>query len=298
MEQLGTNIFVETVYPGVNVGCLITDEGSICIDTPLLPGEAQRWRARIRSLGGEPVRFVVYTSGQRERILGARYLVDLSQGQPASDKSGSKNGKGTIVSHNAAWEEVLSHQNDNFKQSMVDLFVDRDPDIVDLEVRLPEITFDDTAKLYLGDQEVTLWGPASGMVWLWIAEEQVLFAGDTVVVGSHPPLTVTDTLEWLSALARLRREKRFKDATIVPGRGPLTDISATRPLTDFIGMARDRTRRIFRAGRPKSDLNKVAAALLPLYPIVDGQKERVQRQLKLALDDLYDHFKALEAPEE
>jgi hypothetical protein len=63
-------------------------------------------------------------------------------------------------------------------------------------------------------------------------------------------------------------------------------------LTDYLRKARDRTRRIYRGNRPKAELNKVAADLLPLYPVADGQRERVQRQIKLGLDELYDQIKA------
>jgi hypothetical protein len=60
-------------------------------------------------------------------------------------------------------------------------------------------------------------------------------------------------------------------------------------------VARDKTQQVYRAGRPKADLNGVAADLLPLYPVADGQRDRVQRQIKVGLDDLYDEFKAADA---
>jgi glyoxylase-like metal-dependent hydrolase (beta-lactamase superfamily II) len=301
MEQIGANVFVETVYPGVNVGCIVTDQGSICIDTPLLPAEAQRWRTRVASLGGEPVRFVVYTNGQRERILGTQYLIGDSQGtvsRPATlplPGQGQDGGKGTVVAHRLAWAEVKGHCTDSFKQSMIEMLAHRDPDIFDLEIILPHITLDASLKLYLGDEVVALLAAARGMLWVWFPKQAVLFAGDTVVVGTHPPLTVTDTREWLAALARLRRERRFQEAVIVPGRGPLCDMSATEPLTEYLRLARDRTRRLCRAGRPKADLNRLAADLVPLYPVADGQRERVQRQIKMGLDELYDEFKATDA---
>jgi glyoxylase-like metal-dependent hydrolase (beta-lactamase superfamily II) len=301
MEEIAANVFAETVYPGVNVGCIVTDEGAICIDTPLLPGEAQRWRARVRSLGGEPVRFVVYTNGQRERILGTQYLIRAPQDSrpqfsllPSSGR-GQGTRPGVAVAHKLAWAQVENHRSDSFKQSMIDELADRDPDIVNLEVIPPQITTDESIKLYVGDEIVTILAAAKGMLWVWLPEQGVLFVGDTVVVGTHPPLMVTDTKEWLSALARLRRERRFQDAVIVPGRGPLCDTSATRPLTDYLRVARDRTRRIYRAGRSKADLNGVAADLLSLYPVANGQRERVQRQIKLGLDHLYDGFKAADA---
>lgn len=318
MKEIGSNIFVETVYPGVNVGCIVTAGGSVCVDTPLLPGEAQRWQAMIRSLEGEPVRFVVYTNGQRERILGAQYLIPptppipppsaallLSKPEsrqrpersfgllpPLEQREKQEIRKGTVVAHKLAWEQVANHRTESFKQSMIEMLGDRDPDIVNLEIIRPQVTLDESLKLHVGDEEVTILAAASGMLWVWCPEQGVLFVGDTVVVGTHPPLTVTNTREWLAALERLCHEAQFQDAVIVPGRGGLCDTLAAEPLMEYLGLAREGTRKVYRAGRSKADLNGVATKLLPLYPVANGQRERVQRQIKLGLDDLYDEFKA------
>jgi glyoxylase-like metal-dependent hydrolase (beta-lactamase superfamily II) len=301
MEKIRSNIFVETVYPGVNVGCVVTGQGSICIDTPWLPAEAQRWRARIRSLDGEPVRVVVYTNGQQERVLGTQYLIRPQQPPliglppPPAPEHNQDLGKGTVVAHKQAWEQVQSLCSNNFKQSMIDFLADRDPDVVDLEVILPQITLDERIKLFAGDEVVTLLAASRGMLWVWLAEQRVLFTGDTIVVGTHPPLTITDTEEWLGALERLRQEEQFQDAVIVPGRGALCDVSAAEPLTSYLSMARESTLKIYRTGRSKADLNAVAADLMPLYPVANGQRERVQRQIKQGLDELYDACKAADA---
>lgn len=318
METIGTNTFVETVYPGVNIGCIVTDGGSMCVDTPLLPGEAQRWQARIQSLEGEPVRFVVYTNGQRERILGTQYLLH-SKSVPLSPSANPPSmqplsqihslgllrrpeppqsqiiRKGLVVAHKLAWAQVSNHCTDAFKQSMIDMLGDRDPDVVSLDVIRPQVALDEHIKLYVGDQEITLLAAAPGMLWVWYPAQNVLFAGDTLVVGTHPPLTVTDTQEWLLALDRLRQEDRFQGATIVPGRGALCDVQATEPLIEYLKIARESTYELYRTNGPKADLNNVAADLLPLYPVADGQRERVQRQIKLGLDELYDKFKAADA---
>lgn len=315
MEKIGANIFVETVYPGVNVGCIVTDEGAICIDTPLLPGEAQRWRARIDSLGVEHVSFVVYTSGQSERILGAQYLLYDDQAPPAEQPLPDRQvlrprrgplprlvtpvtpvpsqsvRRGAVVAQSQAWEKVRENCTDSFKQSMVDALGDRDPDMVNLRVILPQITFDEQIELFAGEVTATLMAVAKGTLWVWLPEQQVLFVGDTVVVGVHPPLTVIDIQEWLMALERLRQEPQFQNAVLVPGRGPLCDTLAVEPLTEYLRMAFDKTLKVYKAGRPKAELNAVAGELVPLYPVPDGQWERVQRQIKLGLDELYDAFK-------
>ena len=52
----------------------------------------------------------------------------------------------------------------------------------------------------------TVAGAAPGSVWVFLPERDVLFAGDTVVVGTHPPMEATpDTKAWLDTLKGLRR---------------------------------------------------------------------------------------------
>jgi cyclase len=47
IREIAPNIFVETEYHGANVAFIITSEGLILIDTPMLPAEALHWRAEI-----------------------------------------------------------------------------------------------------------------------------------------------------------------------------------------------------------------------------------------------------------
>jgi glyoxylase-like metal-dependent hydrolase (beta-lactamase superfamily II) len=203
---------------------------------------------------------------------------------------------GVVVAHKLAWDQVKEHRSDSFKQSMIDTFADRDPDMPNLNVILPHITFEESIKLFVGEVTVKLLAAAQGVLWVWVLEQRVLFTGDAVVVGTHPLLNTIDMQEWLSALEWLRQESQFQDAAVVPGRGPVSDISAIEPLTEYLRVACKETQGVYHAGLTKAELSGVAAELLPLYPVADGQRERVQRQIKLGLDDLYDRFKAADAP--
>jgi hypothetical protein len=48
IQEIGPSIFVETELHGANVGFIVTDEGAILIDTPLLPDHARYWQSEIR----------------------------------------------------------------------------------------------------------------------------------------------------------------------------------------------------------------------------------------------------------
>jgi hypothetical protein len=98
-----------------------------------------------------------------------------------------------------------------------------------------------------------------------------------------------DTKVWLNALTALRRA-RFARTTIVPGRGPLCDQAASRPLSEYIALARRRIRSLCTAGQARVDMADVVAELLPLFPVPDDERELVSRRIKAGLERLYEEL--------
>ena len=126
----------------------------------------------------------------------------------------------------------------------------------------------------------------------------VAIAGDTVVVDTHPHLeAVDDTEAWLKTLRNLRRG-RFVETTIVPGRGPLCDQTATKPVSDYVTLVRRRVRSLHRAERPKGDTSGFVSELLPLFPFPEERRDVVQRRIKAGLDQVYEELKPPEEEEE
>ena len=113
------------------------------------------------------------------------------------------------------------------------------------------------------------------------------------MVNQHPALAEADSKSWLDALVLLRRD-RFKAETIVPGRGPLSDRSATEPVSNYIRLARRRVHALYRAGRPRADTTALVPEFMAAFPHDDIPKEWLQRQLKAGLDHIYDEHKAAE----
>ena len=55
MDKLTPQVFVEPGYRGCTVGAIVTPLGIVCVDTPLLPADARRWRARLAELSNPPI---------------------------------------------------------------------------------------------------------------------------------------------------------------------------------------------------------------------------------------------------
>ena len=275
MKQIASNIYVSTEYPGVNVGFIVMPAGAIAVDAPTLPQDARSWRQQILKTAEAPILYVVLTDAHPDRLLSAGLL------------------KAPIVAVRAAYERASAYT-DGFWRGVVDSWARRYPqaadDLAEASVVLPEVMFTSSLTLYKGGVDLTIRsvaGAAPGSAWVHLLEQGVLFAGDTLVAESHPFWDAApDTKAWLNTLTALRRA-RFSKTTIVPGRGPLCDQAASRPLSDYVTLARRRVRSIRPTGHTRADIVALVAEMLPLFPVPDGERDFVQRRIKAGLEGLY-----------
>jgi len=197
-----------------------------------------------------------------------------------------------IVAARAAYERASAYT-DGFWRGFVEgwsrCYPEAADDLAEALIALPEIMFTDRLTLHKGGSDVMverIAGAAPGSAWIHLPEQNVLFVGDTLLVDAHPFLgAVPDSKAWLNTLKSLRRA-RFSRTIIIPGRGKLCDQSATRPLSDYIALARRRARSLNTAGRARVDRVAAVAELLALFPVPDDEHDIVQRRIKAGLDRL------------
>lgn len=276
MKEIAPNVYASTEYPGVNVGFIAMPAGAIGVDVPALPHDARAWRQQVMETTDGPILYVVLTDGHPDRLLSARLL------------------EAPIVAARGAYDRA-SIYTEGFWRGVVEGWARRYPEAADdlagaSTIVLPEIMFTRSLTLYKGGADVTVShvdGAAPGSAWVHLPEQGVLFAGDTLVVDGHPFLDATpDSKAWLNTLTALRRP-RFSKTTIVPGRGPLCGQAASRPLSEYITLARRRVRSLRAAGETRVDMTAVVAEMLPLFPVPEGERDLVQRRIKAGLDQLY-----------
>jgi cyclase len=278
MRKIAPNIYASTEHPGVNVGFIGMPAGAIAVDAPTLPRDARAWRQQIMETAGGPILYVVLTDAHPDRLLSAGML------------------EAPIVAARAAYDRASAYT-EGFWRGVVESWVRRHPeaaeDFSEVSVAMPEIMFTSSLTLHKGGEDLTVnhvGGAAPGSAWVHLPEQDVLFAGDTLVTGSHPYMhAAPDTKVWLNALTALRRA-RFARTTIVPGRGPLCDQAASRPLSEYIALARRRIRSLCTAGQARVDMADVVAELLPLFPVPDDERELVSRRIKAGLERLYEEL--------
>jgi glyoxylase-like metal-dependent hydrolase (beta-lactamase superfamily II) len=273
MKKIAPNVYAETAYAGVNVGFIVTPIGAIAIDAPTLPEDAHAWQQEVIETAEGPIMYVILTDGHPDRMLSAGLLeapIIAAQAvyyQASADADGS-------------WHSAI--------ESWTRLYPKAAKDLSEAAIVLPEIAFTDSLTLHKDGVTVTVRrvaGGAPGSAWVHLPERDVLFAGDTLVAQTHPFLAdAPDTRAWLETLKSLR-QSRFANTTIVPGRGPLCDSAATRPLSEYIALARRRARSL-QAGQGRVDKTAMVAELLAMFPVADDEQESVQRRIRAGLDRL------------
>jgi len=282
MKQIAPNVYVSTDYSHVNVACVVGPEGVVALDAPTLPGDALDWRQRILALDAGPIVYTALTDTHPHRLLCAGLF------------------EAPIVASLTAYELASEYTRGSWR-NVIRRLRSRHPGqetiLNDMEPVLPEILFSHTLTMHKAGVDVTIErieGAAPGSAWVDLRGHDVLFVGDTLVVGRPPVMDETpDTGAWLDTLTMLRRP-RFADVTLVPGRGPLSGQSATEPVSEYIRLARRRVRSLHRAGRPREDVTEFTNELLSVFSLSDEEQDRYRRRARNGLKQVYDEL----APDE
>lgn len=276
MQQIAERVYVEMAYRGGNVGCVITDQGPILVDTPSLPRDARHWRDQIAQLTSLPILYVINTDYREERVLGNAFF------------------DAPVVAHELTWE-CVSRYGDAFWQQVASLLGPIDAEaaaeIDQLQLVAPQITFTERMILCKGSLQVRLihlGGHTPATIAVYLPDEQILFTGDNVVLGTLPVFSQANTKQWLQALTAIRK---MRVKTLVPGHGPLCDTTVTQPLSEYIRLIRDRVRRHFHDGRSKSELSSLTAGLVDAYPVPAAERGGLRPRIKINLDRVYDEIK-------
>jgi glyoxylase-like metal-dependent hydrolase (beta-lactamase superfamily II) len=283
MDKLTPQVFVESGYRGCTVGAIVTPIGVVCVDTPLLPADARRWRQRLAELSNQPIVYTIYTDGHRDRVLGQQWL------------------GGMVVAHEATWEKLRSY-GDAMRQQVVEFLTHhRAPEAAEelsrhLQLGLPQLTVSDGGMLtlYLGKPKIVVrpvGGATPGSVWVELPDQGVVFTGDMVTQSTHPFMSESNTAIWLERLAQLRETNYFA-TKIVPGRGGGYKRADTQRVTDYLTSMRKRVQRLITERRGKFDATELLPEFLDWFPIPDDEHERVQRRIRTGLEKVYEELKS------
>jgi cyclase len=115
----------------------------------------------------------------------------------------------------------------------------------------PNFTFSGKFAVNVGGRDVQLveLGPAhtAGDLVVYVPDERVLIAGDILFLGTTPILWDGSARNWIRACEQILT---WKVDTVVPGHGPVTDLSGVDAVRQYWQFLRTAARRHFDRGRP------------------------------------------------
>ena len=281
VREIAPNVFVETEYHGANVAFIVTPEGVILIDTPMLPDEAALWRTEIEKRTNKKVVYIINTDHHRAHIIGNQFFREA-----------------TVVAHELAWKEIKSY-GDSFRTRLLNMYRDRIPEAAafwqeHLEIIHPEITYTGRTIFLKGDKEIhliPLGGHTPATTVIFMPQDRLLFAGDLVVTNRPPFLSQGDTKEWLEALTYLRK---LQYDILIPGHGELTGKEATENMSDYLRMVRRKVRSAYQSGLSKADTARSLSHLVRHWPIPPFEKPKADRRFKSGLGRVWTEIRAEE----
>lgn len=186
MQKITDNVYVETGNRGCNTGFVVTADGVVAIDTPMVPAAAKKWAAEIAKHG--PLRYVINGEAHGDHISGNCYL------------------GGTLIAHEGARDAILSSDINSYKQMLERLAPGSALD-ADFRYRAPDITLSDRLTIYLGAHTFKLMalpGHSPYQVSVYVPEERVVFTSDNVVTAM-PFFRQALPDEWIKSLQYLQK---------------------------------------------------------------------------------------------
>jgi glyoxylase-like metal-dependent hydrolase (beta-lactamase superfamily II) len=127
--------------------------------------------------------------------------------------------------------------------------------------KLPTRVFEKSLSLTIGEKtvELTDLGPAhtASDTIVWVPEDHTVFTGDLLFNEGHPVVWAGPFSNWIAACDYI---EALQPKIVVPGHGPITDVSAVRNLKGYFERLRDEARGRFDAGMDWKD----AAADIPI----------------------------------
>ena len=113
----------------------------------------------------------------------------------------------------------------------------------------PTRVFEHELALSVGEKTVRLLhvGPAhsNADTLVYVPDDRVVYTGDILFVGVHPTIWTGPVSNWLKACDLMLG---WELEAVVPGHGPLTDMSGIRRLREYLCYIHDEARRRFDAG--------------------------------------------------
>jgi cyclase len=272
MKKIKGDIFIESGYPGVTVGAVLAERGTLLIDAPLKPEDSHAWLAALKKKGAKGKRVVVSLDSHPDRTLGAQTLHSDVLTHKESARQFRRRAavfKSLRQESGAEWEGLTG--------------------LNGLRWATPRVVFSDRAQVNLDGSEVWVEahpGPSPGASWVVLPQDKVVFIGDLVAYHQPPFLALADIPAWVESIDELL-SARFKGFKIITGRGGLITTPTLRAQRRFLKDVEARLKRMARRKAAAKEADKLVPKLLKKYRYPAKRKALYAQRLKHGLQGYY-----------
>lgn len=238
-ERVADDIYVFTseLYVKVAAGAILTSQGVVVIDTLLFPQETSEILDLVWRKSKSGVLYVINTQSHSDHVYGT-YLFNGAE----------------VIAHELCRQALQKYGEEELNEAKEQI-----PELAEVQLRLPSITFNEELTLRLGNKTLRLIhtpGTTPDSIVVYVKEDKVLFAGDTVmpvpyiVEGNRLEL-----MESLRAIGRLSLDNIVQGHGGVLLRGEIKGI--LRSSIAYLETIHRRVEEKVEAGAPRDELRKI-----------------------------------------
>ena len=270
MQQLTSNVFVETQVRGCNFGYVTTSDGIVMIDSPHKPSVAMKVKAEIESKG--QLRYIINTEPHGDHWTGNAFF-DVP-----------------VIAHEGVRTRIL---NTNMEEHVarVAAFGPEEPKLLEgYKANVPIITFKNGMTMHVGDhtfQMIHMPGHTLYQAAILVKEKGVVFTSDNIFRGVQTWLHEANPDLWLVALESLRN---LDENIFVPGHGEICDKGYLDEQGSFIMEWEEYVKDGIDQGMTKDEAVANLTKMTDRYPMDVEQDGMAPTVMRMNTANLYDYF--------
>jgi len=270
MEQLTSNVYVETQIRGCNHGFVTTSEGVVMIDSPHKPSDALKLKAEIAKHG--ELRYIINTEPHGDHWTGNAFF------------------DAPVIAHEGVRDRILNTDLEEHIARVANFGPEEPALLQGYTPNAPVITFKNGMTLHVGDhtfQMTHMPGHTLYQAAISVKEEGVVFTSDNIFCRVQTWLHEANPDLWLVALESLRH---LEEDTFVPGHGPICDKGYLDEQGSFVTEWKDYVTKAINQGMTRDEAIANLTDMTARYPMDVGQDGMAPMVMKMNVANLYDYL--------
>ena len=278
IKEIKKGIYTEIEYAPSNVTCINTGDGLILVDAPTMTEDVSHWKSFIEGQSPIGIKYIIATHHHFDHITG---INSLGKNVIMQEKAFEE-----MLEKGATLREVMATQLPGITEKNVN-FILTEPHIH------PEITFSDKLTVNLGHLTLELYhipGHTRGSLCVYVVEEKVLIAGDTITSGMPPFMGHGNISQWMGTLTWM---KDLDIDILVPGHGEICGKDQINKLLEYLASLRNLIGDLIKKGSEIEGITVEAEKLTTGFYTIDPEMlEETKMLLAASIPNLYSQIQA------